>query len=452
MKRLSKHHTGCHVKKYEWVFSTRIQLEGQRSSDKTAMRGSFAACFSHSGRYLAVATQYGVISIFLTELLTNDDIDPLVISFTTSRPNVEPGAVRAMEFSPDSFDLLAWAEASGRIGVVDVRDLFISRQIVYIDSRGEGVERVWVTEHTNDPTTLEDRLDARLRTSRSESPFHSPNSATPNYLRLDLNRQQQLRTLTREMTDRHQLPPTVDEIEILQAHRMARRQRDAAREAQASESSSAWYPSDGERPTDSATPHEGSSITERRIHTNDPPRADVLEYVNSARNPGSWTAFIDRYYQDQDGHAAQSEIMQQPTAQLSDPMVDGENQRSLRTSGDTFSNFRRLSITPRIQTNSSSRHQTSSSAWADFEAMYRTRYPPLPVEAVDEEIRTLAQTSRQPWRPLDALTRLSLEVRSDSLLLRREREAREPVDTMGIAWSEDGRLLYVLSYIYRLHS
>jgi WD40 repeat protein len=68
------------------------------------MRGSFALSFSRSGKYLAVATQYGIISIFDAECLT--ETHSLMVSFTTSRPGRQAGAVRAMEFSPGPFDLL----------------------------------------------------------------------------------------------------------------------------------------------------------------------------------------------------------------------------------------------------------------------------------------------------------------------------------------------------------
>lgn len=89
---------------YEWVLAGRIQLESQRQADRSQMRGSFALSFSRSGKYLAVATQYGIISIFDAECLT--ETQSLMVSFTTSRPGRQAGAVRAMEFSPGPFDLL----------------------------------------------------------------------------------------------------------------------------------------------------------------------------------------------------------------------------------------------------------------------------------------------------------------------------------------------------------
>lgn len=92
------------VQRYEWALASKIQLEGQRSTDKSENRGSFTACFSPSGRYLAVATQYGVISTFDAQRLT--DHESLLLIFTTSRPGASKGAVRSMEFSPAPFDLL----------------------------------------------------------------------------------------------------------------------------------------------------------------------------------------------------------------------------------------------------------------------------------------------------------------------------------------------------------
>ncbi|CCD55341.1 hypothetical protein BofuT4_P157370.1 [Botrytis cinerea T4] len=438
-KQISKTHcTSRANEEYEWVFSGRIQLEGQRPSDKSAMRGSFAACFSNSGKYLAVATQYGVISIFLAERLTRDDVDPLEVSFTTSRPNVESGAVRAMEFSPNNFDLLAWTEASGRVGVADVRDLFTSRQVIDINSRGEGVERVWVTERSNNHTPIEARLDARPRGFYTEPPSEASASAIPDHLGLDFDRQQ-LRILARDLADRHQLPPTADEMEILQAHRTARRQRDAIREARETGTASRWGILEGGRMTDVF------AETERRISTAGLPSA-LREFVNSDRTPASFRAFIDRQNQDRERRVVQNEIRnvirrQQASSVLDDPTVDAESDRTVRTSADTFSGLERLSLAPRLPTIGS---EAAPNAWAELEEVYRTRYSRDQPGDEEEEDQESGQRPRPPWGSSDALTRLSIDVRNDSNILRREREGRsEPVDTMGLAWSEDSRLLYI---------
>lgn len=261
----------------EWNLAQRIQLEGQRSSDKSDMRGSFALCFSNSGKYLAVATQYGIISIFDAERLT--DFQSLVVVFTTSRPGPDPdtGPVRAMEFSPAPFDLLAWTESTGRVGVADVRSLFNSRQLIMIDRNHENVERVNISERL-----IEGRLDPRLRTLRSRSP-----STTPDYLGLDLERRQ-LRLLARN-SERHHAPLTSEDLEVLQAHRIARRDRDAAnaaREALAEAAgSSHWAWDENHRPT--ASTSDNSS----RMSTTGLPAA-LREFVNPDRTAASFRTFI----------------------------------------------------------------------------------------------------------------------------------------------------------------
>lgn len=69
----------------EWVLLCRVQLEGQKPTEKSEMRGSFAVCFSGSGKYLAVATQYGVVSVFDVKTITEKESSVAV--FTTSRPS-----------------------------------------------------------------------------------------------------------------------------------------------------------------------------------------------------------------------------------------------------------------------------------------------------------------------------------------------------------------------------
>lgn len=133
------------TKSYEWTLAGRIYLEGQRQRDKTHFRGSFAACFSGSGKYLAVATQYGILHVFETKNLTDADSNVSPIIFTSSRPEVIvsrptefiPGGIRAIEFSPGPYDLLAWTESDGRFCVADVRNSFLSRQLIMLDPLAE---------------------------------------------------------------------------------------------------------------------------------------------------------------------------------------------------------------------------------------------------------------------------------------------------------------------------
>ncbi|CAK7220992.1 hypothetical protein SCUCBS95973_004345 [Sporothrix curviconia] len=116
-------------KHYEWKLLARHHLRGQSSDDVSVHRGSFAACFSNTGRYLAVGTQYGVIHVFETASLGTPN-EGLVACFNSSNTNVDSGAVREMSFCPGPYDLLAWSEDHGAVGVADARNGFVPRQIL----------------------------------------------------------------------------------------------------------------------------------------------------------------------------------------------------------------------------------------------------------------------------------------------------------------------------------
>lgn len=143
----------------QWELKQRILLKSQRKNDRSDSRGSFAACFSPSGAYLAVGTQHGTISIFDTALLAESGAEPLIITFKSSRPMSGPGAVRDMAFCPGPFDILAWTEDRGHIGFADMRSNFVVRQIVDINAEAE-FEHVDVFDRNT--------IDTRLLNSHGE--------------------------------------------------------------------------------------------------------------------------------------------------------------------------------------------------------------------------------------------------------------------------------------------
>ncbi|KAK7418394.1 hypothetical protein QQX98_004014 [Neonectria punicea] len=158
---------------YQWEQTQRILLKSQKKDDRSDSRGSFAACFSTSGAYLAVGTQHGTISIFNATLLDNPDADPLITTFQSTRPQSGPGAVRDMAFCPGPFDILAWTEDRGNVGIIDMRSNFIVRQIINIED--PCFEHISVLDrNTIDPRLLESRRDRRGNTSTSST------SAIPN--------------------------------------------------------------------------------------------------------------------------------------------------------------------------------------------------------------------------------------------------------------------------------
>ncbi|KAL7270729.1 hypothetical protein RUND412_006555 [Rhizina undulata] len=90
--------------------------------------------FSPSSLLCAVASQDGSITIFDTRYLSSsccpDGPSAIVKKIPSSRPRTYAGAVRSVQFSPAPWDLLVWAEHSGRICVADARSNFIKRQVV----------------------------------------------------------------------------------------------------------------------------------------------------------------------------------------------------------------------------------------------------------------------------------------------------------------------------------
>lgn len=155
-----------------WQQKQRILLKSQKKEDRSNNRGSFAACFSSSGAYLAVGTQHGTVSIFDASLLTETDADPLITTFQSSRPECSNGAIRDMAFCPGPFDILAWSEDRGNIGVADSRTNFAARQIIDINDQADFEHISLFDRSTVDPRLLDRRND------RGDSTIGSTNRDT----------------------------------------------------------------------------------------------------------------------------------------------------------------------------------------------------------------------------------------------------------------------------------
>lgn len=154
-----------------------------------------------------MGTQYGTISIFNVATLAIPGVDPLITSFTASRPNAEFGAVRDMAFSPGPVELLAWTEDRGRVGVADIRAGFDARQILYLDKE-EDFEHLMVTDRgTIDPRLLEQRGD------RSETLLASFANAVES-------------RRPESQVARYNIPLTAEETAVLEAIQDFRRRQD----------------------------------------------------------------------------------------------------------------------------------------------------------------------------------------------------------------------------------
>ncbi|KAL2141024.1 hypothetical protein VTI28DRAFT_2954 [Corynascus sepedonium] len=210
---------------YEWSACGKIQLKSQSKDDRSDNRGSFAACFSSTGTYLAVGTQYGTISVFDVAALVMPGVNPLVTSFHASRPNAEFGAVRDMAFSPGPVELLAWTEDRGRVGIADVRAGFDSRQILYLDKDDVFEDLTVVDRGIIDFGLDRGSIDLRLlepRDERGESLLSSYARATEVSAESRQNRQSE----GQSSLARYNMPLTGEETAVLEAIQDFRRRQD----------------------------------------------------------------------------------------------------------------------------------------------------------------------------------------------------------------------------------
>ncbi|KAG9249303.1 WD40-repeat-containing domain protein [Calycina marina] len=432
---------------FEWSPLCRIQLKGQSLADQSRMKGSFALSFSESGKYLAVATQHGVISVFEVEAIADETTIPIAV-LTSTRPGTSSGAVRSLSFCPGPFDLLAWAEAKGRVCIADIRSGFISRQMLVVDSRSSHYETIHTTERSGDPI-----IDPRLRSSRTDSPTSSDLS-TPDHLGLDPDQQQDTQ-LTLEMMGRNQAPLTIEELEVLQAHQIARRARDAQANAP---NASLWNPppaAQRSHPTISVEARDfraggstriGSSLTDAQrtsglsgLFRDYSSSASIRNFITE-RNLGRDRRAIDA--------ARRSQVLQYEP----DPRHFTESartssiqyilrQRHANTVSTPASNIRRPRNEPagtidRLTLRTSGT-DAPSNPWDEIDALYRARQAnstasiPLRNEDEDEDRATITR----------------IRNREETLIVERMFRARyndqEGPAIMGISWSPDGRKLYV---------
>ncbi|OQD98235.1 hypothetical protein PENVUL_c074G07515 [Penicillium vulpinum] len=157
---------------WEWELINRLEMNiGLRADDACC----FTVAFSPSSRLCAIGSQSGIITIIDLESIyknfgDSEDDSAILCQFPASRSCAEGGAVRCMAFSPEPWDLLVWLEGHGRAGVADVRQHFMRRQILSLDSNDSQLQEVYTDLSTenlerhplNDDlleTSPRDRLD-----------------------------------------------------------------------------------------------------------------------------------------------------------------------------------------------------------------------------------------------------------------------------------------------------
>lgn len=388
---------------YGWKYRQRIILKSQRKDDNSDSRGSFAACFSNSGAYLAVGTQHGTISIFNTNLLCNSAANPLITTFQSSRPLSGPGAIRDMAFCPGPYDILAWTEDRGVVGVTDVRSHFVVRQIIDInDAKFEHVQIL--DRHTIDPRLLENRND------RGDSGLAS---ALGTNLNLAGRSRRGAGTL-----DSLNSPLTANETLVLDAMQSDRRRRERLGQRSA-------VP--GDRSTDTSTTSWGDRTARQAAsRDSDTPRASERRSASIGRALGdSLPSYRDQRERIQDRVRISRALLRD--AADSQGYSRRPEQRWIESLGDTVAAIRNQSEHPSYLT------------ILEF-LQARDRAP-------GESARDRDQDDAALLVPLVNQVVTRLEENAIRGNLAPDHGVFEvppsPDNTAGLAWSEDGRILYV---------
>lgn len=418
---------------YEWSQLPRIRLKDQSVRDMSDCRGSFAACFSFSGRYLAVGTQYGTISIFDVAAFSDPDKDPLVTYFNSTRAPTDCGAVRDMAFSPGPHDMLAWAEHRGRIGVADARTNFTRRQIISIEDH-DTYEHLSLNERS---TTI----DPRLLDPRSERSAAGP-SSVPNLTGV-LTRPQS--GADNPDTSRLNHPFSPEETAILAAVQNDRRRREIReqrdqRDSQTARGSAAWRASVfSERVSpQSRTP---GVARDRDI-------AERLRYLTSLQRD-TLTRIFEREQGRENRDHPRSATTQTPPEQERERRAPTPRRRSsvmqaLSQNVDASARLPRsgegLSIS-RDYSSAWGQVGRGSSGWADLEALYN-------MSGGDDASPHDATRGADTGRIRRAIPIISDVWNDDVSSFRRpynrmatRDHVQRPDDTAGLTWSEDGHTL-----------
>ncbi|KAK5660404.1 hypothetical protein OQA88_12947 [Cercophora sp. LCS_1] len=470
---------------YQWISCGKIHLRSQKPDDPTTVRGSFAACFSGTGKYLAIGTQSASISIFNVTALTIPGAEPLLACFTASRPSAEHGAVRDMAFAPGHSDLLAWTEDRGRVGIADFRNGYISRQVIALD-RPDDFEHLTTTDRgTIDPRLLEQRAnDGNLASSFSVA--------------LDMGPSQTRAALLdpRGNPLRYYSPLTSEEtlvLEALREHRRRQEQRGTGAETgtagtgtgagtagTASPTPRTW----ADRPARSGPtsdgnntdlPHERSGSVTRTVSDIMNTIREQHERLNSLRaapeartNPD----FLQRSRERVRERAERAEANNANNSSSSSASVTTDHRRTAPVPpppGSGSGAARVGPLGPQIPSSLVTRDRADERRALRMAvdsylsggnppiypevASFARRFPGVnPEERVDGDVWTNAidtEAARAESRRRDRTAYLMRDWdepptrRVERYFARPEQPQPDPYDTAGLGWSEDGRTLYV---------
>lgn len=220
----------------EWALFEEVRLYVPPGS---TIEGYFTTAWSPSGRLCAVASECGYITVFDIELLRSCEYgeDAIVQLISSSRPDlaIGPGSVRTMQFSPAPWDFLIWSEDQARVCVADLRSGLKVKQVLNLDPKEDGLERVEIADFdlTLSPEMQDLRREADFirryrRALDSEGTAAAVNFAT-DYIEASSERRRLHRRLGVVESDDDPHGLTAHERQILEALRTTR-PRDESRE------------------------------------------------------------------------------------------------------------------------------------------------------------------------------------------------------------------------------
>ncbi|KAI2609434.1 uncharacterized protein GGS25DRAFT_513720 [Hypoxylon fragiforme] len=437
-----KYHDATYPANYEWAELPRIRLKGQWNMDTTDCRGSFAVCFSSSGKYLAVGTQYGTISVFDAVALRDPASEPLITYFNSDRAPGEYGAVRDMAFSPGPHDLLAWTEHRGRIGIADARTNFRRRQIISLNAHENFSHFSLNDRSTIDPRLLDPRSERNTASERNTT--NERTSGTSPLLEI-LGRWNSSRPLPNpepsDATSRLNQPFSTDEIAILEALQSERRRRNEPRD----------------RDRDRDRIGQRDRAVDRDQHQNQRANGDYAHETRTQRETLTRIIERERTRENREQHRSggtnptppeQDRERRAPTPRRRSSIMqaltqnaDNLSQAGNRTQGQGTENG--------DSTRATHEHEQPpwqppwlsgrfSSGWTDLDNLANMSGGD---GGANENSRTESSRTRR------GIPVIADVWANDSLFSRVRMGNREhqqnPDDTAGLSWSEDGRILYI---------
>lgn len=473
--------------RYEWHEIAEPKLSLAHSSD-----ACFSTAFSPSGHICAVASQTGIITIFDTSMI-RDDMDPddaVLDVLKSSRPCVGRdfcGAVRSMSFAPAPWDLFAWAEDQGRVCVIDLRNAFLSRQTIELETDSPSLDRAIMSDLEDSHSTAEQRvleLEARFGQRHREALDAQDQMAAVNHAANFMELAAERRRIEREAREggttlREELNSlTESERQMLDTIRMSRIQENEQERADAAHQtpfSVNYVPTSGEGLVD-AQLSLGSSNNSSSISPNAP---------QSARGTGSIQDYMRQRSLDR---SRAGERTYQPRRRSSVVISNGNptnnsssaHPSSLAPIGTATPT---LSASPsRLASSSEATVSAPTSREPSWQAMVEAIAPGTPIgeaatrlrrerdtalaRTVDRRVQQQQQQATQQAARLERVRNASANMQrlrqlhgmtveraravenlwdDHELELRRFQESRgrrdEGVRTMGVGWSDDGRNL-----------